>query len=703
LSSFGTGVLSQKTDAGDIETEDDVHYVTFLMSDGDNVSWLLDGFAFDEKWYGSPYRGEFPMGWTISPMLADLAPTVMERLYEDATNRDSFVAGVSGRGYFYPSELPNLEAEAERTNDALSHAGLSTAYIVDTELGAFSSHVLAHYAVQPAIDGGFWLYYPDNAARGGEIVFSHGKPFVSVTHNLWEGIDTPESIATEINGAPRTPHDPAGYSVVNVHAWSMDLSDVSAVIASLNSDVRVVAPGQLISLVKHNVLPSVDLPVPAFGLGEASAMVLSSDLPPSIKEAARQSKGIYGQRIQIADGVDDHVEIEAAIHALPNGGRVLLSEGRFEGGQIVLRSGISLEGQGPSTVYRLKDGANTDVIFGESSEGYGGFENASVRDLKIDGNRANQTSTSHGIHIVRGLDITISGVHILEIEGSGVLLEDTQRVIVTSNDIRWSNHGITIQDAIYGQNLIEGSVLYGINGNAIQVLAENKVCVDNNFNDNIIREAQNGFFIQGANHTAGGNNYNGNRVLFVGEAAFRIGEWGGGSSITGNYVNDAKWGVWTAPGAGHNLIASNWFTFIGREAMLLQGDHNTVSSNGIDVAGTEAHNTYDAVSVEGRYNLIQGNHVTHSAGGNTYRYGIAESGGADYNELAGNSIQQAAAGPVHIIGPNSHIWSWDSKNTAPTPPPSTGVSWYLWLVLGILGVGVIGAITMSWVALKQRT
>jgi hypothetical protein len=235
------------------------------------------------------------------------------------------------------------------------------------------------------------------------------------------------------------------------------------------------------------------------------------------------------------------------------------------------------------------------------------------------------------------------------------------------------------------------------------VLAETKECVDNSFNDNIIREARNGFFIQGTNHTAGGNNYNGNRILFVEEAAFHIGEWGGGSSITGNYVNDARWGVWSAPGAGHNLVASNWFTFIGREAVLAQGDYNTVVSNGIDVAGTDAHNTYDAISVAGRHNLIQANHVTQSAGGNTYRYGIGESVGADYNELAGNSIQQAATGPVRIIGPNSHVPEWDSEDSALKPAsPSTGVPWYLWLVLGILGVGVIGAITMSWIALRQR-
>lgn len=700
LSTFDLGPLRQKTPSPELQAEEKVHYVTFVMSDGDNLQWLLSDFAFDERWYGSPLRGQFPMGWTVSPMMAELAPTVLKRLYGDASDGDFFIAGVSGRGYFYPSQLPDLEAEADRTNNAMSLAGLDIAYIVDTESGAFSSNVLANYAVQPNIAGGFWLYYPDNAAKGGSIVFSHDKPFISVTHNLWEGLDSPESIAAKINAAPRDPHSPAGYSVVNVHAWSMDLSDVAATIAALDADVRVVTPSDLIRLVAQNVSPASveDCPFSLTG-----ALVISSEAAPEIRDVAMACRDIYGERVQVTSGFNDHVEIQAAIESLPDGGRVVLSEGRFQGGQVVLKSGISLEGQGPSTVYRLADGANTSAILGQSPTGYAGLQNVTIRALTIDGNRAGHSSTSHGIHISNALDITITDVHVQGVRDSAILLEDTQRAQVRTNNIKSSGHGITVQDAIYGQNLVEGNVLYGISGNAIQVLAETKECVDNNFNDNIIREARNGFFIQGVGHTAGGNNYSGNRILFVEEAAFHIGEWGSGSSITGSYVNDARWGVWSAPGSGHNLVSSNWFTFIRREAVLLQGDYNTVVSNGIDVAGTDAHNTYDAISVAGRRNLVQGNHVTQSAGGNTYRYGIGETGDADYNLFIGNRIQQAATGAARIIGPNSRIWDGVPASGASEPAShSTKVPWYLWLALGVLGVGVIGAITMSWTAMRRR-
>ena len=74
-----------------------VHTVCFLMSDGDNLQWLLDNFATGADWWASPDRGKVAMGWTLSPSAADLAPAVMQYLYNTALN-DHFVAGVSGAG-----------------------------------------------------------------------------------------------------------------------------------------------------------------------------------------------------------------------------------------------------------------------------------------------------------------------------------------------------------------------------------------------------------------------------------------------------------------------------------------------------------------------------------------------------------------------------------------------------------------------------
>lgn len=47
------------------------------MSDGDNQQWNLGTNYGSPKWYGSPYRGNFNLGWSLSPSLYYLAPTVL--------------------------------------------------------------------------------------------------------------------------------------------------------------------------------------------------------------------------------------------------------------------------------------------------------------------------------------------------------------------------------------------------------------------------------------------------------------------------------------------------------------------------------------------------------------------------------------------------------------------------------------------------
>lgn len=52
------------------------------------------------------------------------------------------------------------------------------------------------------------------------------------------------------------------------------------------------------------------------GLITASAIVVASSAPASIKSAAATAKGLYGEMIQICDGTADDVEIQAAIDAI---------------------------------------------------------------------------------------------------------------------------------------------------------------------------------------------------------------------------------------------------------------------------------------------------------------------------------------------------------------------------------------------------
>ena len=108
LSSYKCSPQIQKID-NDLKEEDGVHYVTFIMSDGDNMQWLLGSNFTMKNWFGSPYRGNFNLGWSISPSIYNLAPTVFKKYYQSAHSskyKDYFVVPASGNGYMYPSKYP---------------------------------------------------------------------------------------------------------------------------------------------------------------------------------------------------------------------------------------------------------------------------------------------------------------------------------------------------------------------------------------------------------------------------------------------------------------------------------------------------------------------------------------------------------------------------------------------------------------------
>lgn len=98
----------------------------------------------------------------------------------------------------------------------------------------------------------------------------------------------------------------------------------------------------------------------------------------------------------ICDGVNDEVEINAAIAALPaSGGKVMLSEGLFTiAATITLSDRVTLQGQGRSTKIFLANGSDTDMIDIDAVAS----EHYAVRDLLLDGNKANQAS-GHGISL----------------------------------------------------------------------------------------------------------------------------------------------------------------------------------------------------------------------------------------------------------------------------------------------------------------
>ncbi len=233
--------------------ETGVHYVTFIMSDMDNILTEIgtNSFYSTKKFYANPHRGEFPMSWGMAPSLVELSPAAVEMWYKGATPNDAFVA-YCGLGYFYPNVAPYMETHAKHLSGFLDRADLRTLLLIDRVL---PDRELSHHYYEDKIKpftsleklrGLFYLEYIQYAPHDGKIFWFDEKPMVTArfdfrTEQFYSSVrPTAESLARSINAMPKDPTSPDGYTFVTVHAWSKGLDDVYETIQLLDPDVKVV-------------------------------------------------------------------------------------------------------------------------------------------------------------------------------------------------------------------------------------------------------------------------------------------------------------------------------------------------------------------------------------------------------------------------------------------------------------------------------
>ena len=266
LSSYKSTPQKQKI-TDEFKEEDGVHYVTFIMSDGDNMQWLLGSNFNTKNWFGSPYRGKFNLGWSISPSLYYLAPTVFNKYYKSAFSSkyyDYFVVPASGNGYMYPSKFPSekLGDYTKKLNDYMTEVDQKYVLILDDE-AFYNKDLWDKYTCNSNIDALLYLNYDKNNAYDGKIIWSNNKPVISCRDLLWGGLEDENDLISNINNRIDSGHtnikDPDSYTFLYVHVWSNTMDNVNDVVNKLNknSKVKIVAPDTFVKLIIDNV-PHVD-------------------------------------------------------------------------------------------------------------------------------------------------------------------------------------------------------------------------------------------------------------------------------------------------------------------------------------------------------------------------------------------------------------------------------------------------------------
>lgn len=267
LSGFCMDTVQQNHKESEEETPEQVHTVCLIMSDGDNMQWLVNDVLTSEKWFASKVRGDFPLGWGVPATSIDVIAPVLSYLYQNQTENDEFIMQLSGLGYTFPSRWSSTARTemATQLSEYMIRSDLKYAEILDDH--GFTSRYLSPFTKQEGIQGIFYIDYGNYAEYDGEILWSNGKPVVSARYRLWVGVSdgSIEYISSHINSASTDPKSPDSYSFIIVHAWSGDngngtivgdgntMNGIQKLIASFDSDVQVVTPTEFMNRIIDNL------------------------------------------------------------------------------------------------------------------------------------------------------------------------------------------------------------------------------------------------------------------------------------------------------------------------------------------------------------------------------------------------------------------------------------------------------------------
>jgi hypothetical protein len=245
---------------------DNKHYLTIVVSDGDNVQWLERDFSTTSSFGQRIATDEkYPIGWTIAPSMVNICPTVIERLYKMGEN-NYFISGASGAGYMNPCAFPEslLDDFCKKTSELMSKCDLNVVTLLDNLENEDKIHkVINKYAKNDNLIGGIYELDPSKYEGGkGNIYFaSNGKPFASVRVSFWspDGMKSSvteewiQSIANKINAFKVDKKSKEGYTVLNVHPWSTTIEDLDKLVSLLENHVQIIKVDDFLRLIKENV------------------------------------------------------------------------------------------------------------------------------------------------------------------------------------------------------------------------------------------------------------------------------------------------------------------------------------------------------------------------------------------------------------------------------------------------------------------
>ncbi len=237
-------------------------YVSFTMSEGDNLQYIQERLL--QLWQ-DPRRGTLPIGWPISAVLLEAAPTLLDYYARTATPVDEFLAGPSGVGYMYPAVWPDnqLSSFLAHTGRLMQSMNLVALEVLDSNFRqniGLALRALLKGSGMALIDKKIQQRYAEELKPAGIQGIFSGAGQKNVRWNMFSSVPVYQNlgVASSIDEAltmiKKGIDDYKGrpaFLNLYVLAWKVTPSDLEQVATKLGEGYEIVTPGALLTLLSH--------------------------------------------------------------------------------------------------------------------------------------------------------------------------------------------------------------------------------------------------------------------------------------------------------------------------------------------------------------------------------------------------------------------------------------------------------------------
>jgi GxGYxYP putative glycoside hydrolase C-terminal domain/GxGYxY sequence motif in domain of unknown function N-terminal len=211
-------------------------YLSLIMVEGDNIQY--DQHRLRQIW-DDPGRGQVPLGWSISVLLLDIAPAMLNYFQRTQTANDLLVAGPSGAGYTYPVMWPSsaLPKYMQRSGRYMERTGMLTLFAYnrdnsnDVPLSAGIVDLYRNYT--PGLQGIAYNYQSSSQAS-----IIDGVPVATLlgVNDTQAGMNELTTVAQSWDGTSPL------FVAAGLESWNMTPTDAKTLVDSLGTQFEVVRP-----------------------------------------------------------------------------------------------------------------------------------------------------------------------------------------------------------------------------------------------------------------------------------------------------------------------------------------------------------------------------------------------------------------------------------------------------------------------------